>query len=195
MKRGKATVDTKKQASTRTKTKAEQRRKKTNAHTENGYEFQKENQLWKLRHKHGRDKIFATAEDLLKAAAEYFELVDESPMYAYEPVGGVLQQVPKKRPYTIWGLCGYFGTNSNYWNEFRRNNSGNPEFSGAIQAIDEVIRRQKFEGAASGFFNANFIARDLEMADKMNTTNANFNSVPMTKDEIKNIQKTLEEEC
>lgn len=32
--------------------------------------------------------------------------------------------------------------------------------------VEEIIRTQKFEGAAVGAFNANIIARDLGLSDK-----------------------------
>ena len=35
-----------------------------------------------------------------------------------------------------------------------------------IRAIDKIMFAQKFEGAASGAFNANIIARDLGLTDK-----------------------------
>jgi hypothetical protein len=46
----------------------------------------------------------------------------------------------------------------------------NKDFSEVIHAIEEIIRTQKFEGAAVGAFNANIIARDLGMVDKKDVT-------------------------
>ena len=40
------------------------------------------------------------------------------------------------------------------------------DFSQVITRIGKIIYDQKFSGAASGFFNANIIARDLGLADK-----------------------------
>ncbi|MDC9826565.1 terminase small subunit, partial [Devosia sp. ZB163] len=36
--------------------------------------------------------------------------------------------------------------------------------------VDEIIRAQKFEGAAAGLLNPNIIARDLGLADKQELT-------------------------
>jgi|WetSurMetagenome_2_1015567.scaffolds.fasta_scaffold07132_8 hypothetical protein len=46
------------------------------------------NQFWKLRSKHGRDKLFATPELLLEAACEYFEWCDTHPEYIVEQKKG-----------------------------------------------------------------------------------------------------------
>jgi len=39
------------------------------------------NEFWKLRTKHGRDKIFSTPEILWDAACEYFQWVEDNPLY------------------------------------------------------------------------------------------------------------------
>ena len=41
------------------------------------------------------------------------------------------------------------------------------DFSLIVTHIEETIYRQKFEGAACGFYNANIIARDLGLQDKV----------------------------
>ena len=44
----------------------------------------KGNQFWKIRSKHGRDKLFATPELMLEAAMEYFEWCDANPWISEE---------------------------------------------------------------------------------------------------------------
>lgn len=39
-----------------------------------------------------------------------------------------------------------------------------------MHEAEEIIRRQKFEGAAADLFNPNIIARDLGLADKSELT-------------------------
>lgn len=140
----------------------------------------KGNQFWKLRSKHGRDKLFASPELLWEAACEYFEWCVENPLI--EIVHDKLKEngfgdkltmieIPKMRPFTIQGLCGYLDCNTMYFNQFERkvNESDKKEdkdFSIIVTRIRETIFRQKFEGAASGFLNANIIARDLGLVDK-----------------------------
>lgn len=140
----------------------------------------KGNQFWKLRSKHGRDKLFATPELLWDAACEYFDWCESNPLMESvvqkrkisrdEEVIELIPN-PKKRPFTLLGLCSYLDCNSVYFNQFeaelsKKNNKTNKEFSKVVTRIRETIYNQKFEGAASGFFNANIIARDLGLADK-----------------------------
>lgn len=123
------------------------------------------NQFWKIRAKHGRDILFATAELLWEAASEYFEWCDTHPLIEVDFRGKDADEVrlPKKRPYTIHGLCLYLDCGTAYLRNFT---PPNEDFKSVITRITETIYNQKFEGAASGFFNANIIARDLGLADK-----------------------------
>lgn len=140
----------------------------------------KGNQFWKQRSKHGRDKLFQTPELLWDAACEYFQWCDENPLIAVEhdklKVNGegdrlIMVELPKMRPYTIQGLCLYLDVNNQYLNDFEGSLKDNPnkDFSSVITRIKETIYTQKFEGAASGFFNPNIIARDLGLSDKSET--------------------------
>jgi hypothetical protein len=132
------------------------------------------NQFWKLRSKHGRDKLFTTPELLWEAACEYFEWCDENPFHKREAKSvsgggrepGSIETVdlPVMRPYTLQGLCIYLDCNTKYFNDLA--DANHEGFSEVITRIREVIYNQKFSGAASGFFNANIIARDLGLADK-----------------------------
>lgn len=129
------------------------------------------NQFWKIRSKHGRDRLFLSPEELWKAACEYFEWVDKHPWHKADFKGKnvVRVNIPTERPYTLMGLCLYLGCNADYFNQFesRLTDSGvDKDFSGVITRIRETIYTQKFEGAAVGAFNANIIARDLGLIDK-----------------------------
>lgn len=133
------------------------------------------NQFWKLRSKHGRDKIFSTPGALWEAAQEYFEWVDNNPflednieLVKVNGVGDEVRREPlhKMRPYTWEGLEIFIDIDS--LREYKTNPSYK-EFSLVITRIDKIIYNQKFSGAASGFFNQNIIARDLGLADKKET--------------------------
>ena len=142
----------------------------------------KGNQFWKLRSKHGRDKLFATPELLWEAACEYFEWIDENPLIEIDYVGKDAEKVerPHTRPYTLEGLAMYLDASTSFWREFRSNCSENNEkgFLSIITRIEEIIRRQKFEGAACGFYNANIIARDLGLSDKKDLTSTDGSMTP-----------------
>lgn len=135
----------------------------------------KGNQFWKLRSKHGRDKLFASPELLLEAAYEYFEWCDNNPfkqdnieLVKVNGVGDEIRREPldKMRPYTLNGLCIYLDCSPQYFRNFQDNNKDAEDFMAVITRIQEIIYEQKFTGAASGFFNSNIIARDLGLADK-----------------------------
>lgn len=149
----------------------------------------KGNEFWKLRSKHGRDKLFSTPELMWEAACEYFDWCIENPLEeqnlvkykdSYEKV-----DINKMRAFTIEGLCHYLDCNKVYFNQFDPKGTDDAEgFSKVITRIRETIYRQKFEGAASGFLNANIIARDLGLSDKKelkagdNEFKLSFNRVP-----------------
>lgn len=136
----------------------------------------KGNQFWKIRSKHGRDKLFASAELLWEAACEYFQWVNENPLkeeITYHYQGKIIRgEVDKKRPYTYDALCLYLGCATSYIRNFKlelaksADSKEKDDFTAVIEQISQTIYTQKFEGAASGFFNANIIARDLGLKDK-----------------------------
>lgn len=127
------------------------------------------NQFWKLRSKHGRDKLFATPDLLWEAACEYFEWCDNNPWTKKDWVGKDAEMVLREtqRPYTLSGLCLYLDCGSAYFRVFKAQlPDGEQDFKTVITRIEETIYTQKFEGAAAGMFNANIIARDLGLVDK-----------------------------
>lgn len=129
----------------------------------------KGNQFWKLRSKHGRDRLFATPQLLWEAAEEYFEWCDENPLIEIDFRGKDADKVelPKMRPYTLHGLCIYLDCSTSYFREFKSNIKDKDNgFLTVITRIEEVIYNQKFSGAAAGFLKENIIARDLGLADK-----------------------------
>ena len=144
----------------------------------------KGNQFWKLRSKHGRDKLFASPELLWTAACEYFDWCDQNPLLEQTiqklKVNGegekiVREDLPKMRAYTLRGLCLYLNCNQGYFTDFEAGLKGkdddvSKDFSTVITRIYDVIHTQKFEGAAAGFFNPTIIARDLGLREKSDIT-------------------------
>jgi hypothetical protein len=131
----------------------------------------KGNQFWKLRSKHGRDKLFATPDLLWQAACEYFEWCDKHPWYKSEAIKngksvGEIVKIPTERPYSLMGFLVYIGTSPSYWYDFKAAN--HIDFSCVISEIEKIIETQQFEGAAVGAFNANIISRKLGLIDKQN---------------------------
>jgi len=126
----------------------------------------KGNQFWKARAKHGRDRIFASAELLWEACCEYFEWVEANPLL--EDTVSFFQGVPthdyvsKMRAMTIGGLCTFLDIDETTWRAWR----DQKDFSTVITRAERIIRDQKFAGASAGLLNANIIARDLGLSDK-----------------------------
>lgn len=124
------------------------------------------NQFWKARSSHGRKPIFETAESLWEAASEYFEWCDANPLFeakafAYE--GKVtIDSLPKMRAMTIGGLCIFLDISVSAWHDYK----AREDFMQVIAQIEQVVRDQKFTGAAAGLLNANIIARDLGLSDR-----------------------------
>jgi hypothetical protein len=130
----------------------------------------KGNRFWEARTKHGRDLIFASPEILWDACVEYFEWAADNPLYEYRLVSyqgeSKVEPVPKLRAMTIGGLCIFLGIDRRSWDDYRKREG----FSQVVQAAEQVIREQKFTGAAADLLNPNIIARDLGLADKSELT-------------------------
>lgn len=123
----------------------------------------KGNQFWKIRSKHGTDKIFSTPELLWEAATEYFEWCDANPLKSYEWNGKdpVKCDLDKMRAYTLKGLCIYLDCNEELISQYEKYEG----FLGVCSRIRNIIFTQKFEGAAAGLLNHNIIARELGLQD------------------------------
>jgi len=124
------------------------------------------NRFWELRSSHGRKPIFERAEDLWSAACEYFEWVEANPLWEDKLVtfqgSAKHEPVAKMRAMTLAGLCLFLDVDKDTFAGYRQREG----FSGVTARIDDVIRSQKFAGAAADLLNANIIARDLGLADK-----------------------------
>jgi len=129
------------------------------------------NQFWKLRSKHGRDKLFATPDLLWQAACEYFEWCENNPLievkgFAYQGIV-TKEGFPKMRAMTMSQLCFYLNCNEAYFRQFKTDlKPEDKDFSTIIEQIEKTIYNQKFQGAAADLLNANIIARDLGLVDK-----------------------------
>ena len=131
------------------------------------------NQFWKLRSKHGRDKIFETPEMLWEAACEYFEACENNNLEETDFRGKDATEVtiPKMRAFTWAGLETFLDMSD----EGLRNYKVKPEykdFVGVITRIERIMYDQKFTGAAAGLLNPAIIARDLGLKEQ---TDMNLN--------------------
>lgn len=152
----------------------------------------KGNQFWKLRSKHGRDKLFETPELLWEAACEYFQWCDDHPFYEvvqangggkmYKDSDGNTEitsqtiEMPKMRPYTLHGLALYLNASTSYFNAAERacEEKNDKDFLIVFTHIRETIYNQQLSGAASGFLKENLISRVLGLKDKTDVTTDNL---------------------
>ena len=127
----------------------------------------KGNQFWKARSKHGRDKIFKTKEILWEAACEYFQWVQDNPLWEDRLVSfkgeSRHEPVARMRAMTHDGLCLFLDISLETWSKYRKTK----DFLEVTTRIENVIRDQKFAGAAAELLNPNIIARDLGLHDKV----------------------------
>jgi len=129
----------------------------------------KNNQFWKLRSKHGRDKLFETPDLLWQAACEYFQWCVDNPIEAEDNKGTRnVNTVKFNRPFTLKGFCLYVDASEHWLTEFKK--TATEDFLYIIRKIEAIIYNQKFEGAAIGIFNANIIARDLGLKERSDIT-------------------------
>jgi len=135
----------------------------------------KGNQFWKLRSKHGRDKLFASPELMWEAACEYFQWCEENPLYemrgfAYQGVV-TKEQFPKMRAMTLSQLCFYLNCSDSYFRTFKSTlQEKDKDFLTVINEIETIIYNQKFQGASADLLNANIISRDLGLSDHSDIT-------------------------
>lgn len=162
----------------------------------------KGNEFWRLRSKHGRDKLFATPELLWEAACEYFEWCEENPLYetkAFAYQGTIVtEKLPKMRAMTLSQLCMYLDCNEAYFRTFKSQlPDDEKDFNTVIAKIEQIIYNQKFQGASADLLNANIIARDLGLKEKTDlssdngtmTPQWNFNVTPETKAALERLKE------
>ncbi len=122
------------------------------------------NQFWKLRSKHGRDKIFTSPEILWEACQEYFEATDKRKWIKTEFHGKDANEcfVPNETPYTWTGLYLFLDISHQTWKDYEELK----DFIEISTRVRNIIYTQKFEGASVGAFNANIISRDLGLKEQ-----------------------------
>lgn len=143
----------------------------------------KGNKFWEARSKSGRSKIFDSPEELKQSCCEYFEWVEENPLWeakAFAFQGLVtVETLPKMRAMTKEGLCLFLDIALSTWDLYRQRK----DFMGVVEWAENVIYTQKFSGAAADLLNANIIARDLGLADKQQTEHSGSIDINKMSDE------------
>ena len=134
------------------------------------------NKFWEATHPWGpewKKSQTRTAEEVRAACLDYFTWTHENPLYVDELVKfegqATHEPVAKMRAMTNVGLCMHIGISRETWSQWRQNREDLKE---VIAWADDVVYRQKFEGAAAGLLSQAIVARDLGLADRQELTGA-----------------------
>lgn len=121
----------------------------------------------------GRPRKFETPNDLWEAACKYFEYQSKRTTKKMDFKGGFAKKVmiETQVPFSIMSLCIYLGVNTKYLSDLKQSlpemeKSVADEFSEVITRIEGIIFNQQYEGATTGLYQQNIIARALGLVDK-----------------------------
>ena len=159
------------------------------------------NSFWMARSTHGRNPTFKNPNELWDACLQYFIWVEENPLteeklFSFQ--GYVHRgEIDRIRAMTIGGLCIFLDICRNTWTNYKAKEGKTDkekklaqDFLRVTSKVEEIIRSQKFEGAAADLLNANIIARDLGLKDKQDLSSEDGSMTPsqtkeLTDDELK----------
>jgi|GEM_PF-411939 len=116
----------------------------------------------------GRPPKFETAEELWDVCCEYFEWVENNPMYEAKLMQHKSETwweyIPKKRPMSQQGLCRFLEISTVNWWQFK--NERSEEFARVADMVENVIYEQQFSGGAVGFFNSQMISKKIGLKEQ-----------------------------
>lgn len=121
--------------------------------------------------------MFAHPQLLLTGCMNYFNWVDNSPLYEemvdFYKGGHYSTDRARLRAYTIEGLCAFVGVSYQRWrNALTEQTKVDPDVLSIIEWATNVIYEQTFTGAASGLLKEAIVMRKLGLADKQEKTGA-----------------------
>lgn len=123
----------------------------------------------------GNRKNIEDPQKMWDLACDYFKHTDDNQYEKQDFIrggekAGDIVKLKNGRPYTWAGFAVYLRNNEiiSSIDHYRLNRDGKyRHFQEVMKAIGDVIYDNKFSGAAVGVFNANLIARDLGLVDKV----------------------------
>lgn len=135
------------------------------------------NSFWTTRSSHGRKPKFETPDALWDACCEYFDWIEANPLWEDKLVtfqgAATHEPVSKMRAMTIVSLCIFLDISFQTWQNYK----AREDFVEIVTRVEEIIKTQKFQGAAADLLNPNIIARELGLVDKQETTHEAGNSI------------------
>lgn len=140
----------------------------------------KGNQFWKMRAKHGRDRIITDVLALSENIDEYFSWCVDNPILEIDFRGKDLLEVsiPHPRVFKKEELARFVGVSE--WRLLEDLKSVSKDFSQVIKETENIIADQKYTYAVVGMFNSNIVSKDLGLKEHTDvTTNGKeINSTP-----------------
>jgi len=129
-----------------------------------GFRFTAGNQYWRIRNTSGQPRVFKSPQELADGSNEYFEFIEKNPFKEQDFRGKDAYEVSinRMRPMTIEGLCNTLEISRQTFYNYEKD----PDYFDICTRIRQIIETQQFEGAASGFLNANIISRKLGLSER-----------------------------
>lgn len=157
------------------------------------------NQFWRLRSKHGKDRIVESPEKLAEAADEYFQWCLDNPINVDDFKGKDADRVTyhHPRPFLkneIARFCHLAQWRS--IEELKEVKGKEEDYSQVIARIEGIIADRKYTYAVIRVFDSNIVARDLGLIDQQKVENTGAQSVIIesaSPEEEKANQKTLDD--
>lgn len=132
----------------------------------------KNNQYWKMRSKHGRDRIIESPEVLAKASDEYFQWCVDNPIieHDWKNAGRELVEVEIKHPRVFKKEEFARFCNVAQWRTIDELKDVSEDFLQIVTHIEGIIADQKYTYAVVGMFNSSIVAKDLGLKDRVDHT-------------------------
>lgn len=114
-----------------------------------------------------REREFADPDELWRSCIEYFQWVEDNPVFSVDVqhVAGKAQETktPHQRIPTETSLCIFIGVLKTTWDTW--GGTADSEFCPVVEVARQFIDEQQLAGGAAGTFNSNIIARNLGLTD------------------------------
>ena len=123
--------------------------------------------LWRVAKMYGKSRIFETPEELWQQCVRYFKWVEANGLEEeklFNAKHGLRKgSVTHMRAMTVTGLSVFIGISDRTWRAWSEpeNPMYNEALAPMVLRVEQIMREQKFTGAASGMLKGSIIARDL----------------------------------
>ena len=155
--------------------------------------FKAGNQLYKLRDKDGRSKLFEDPQKFIELCNEYFVESKDRKWIKKDFIksgqqAGQIVDIEVTAPLTYEGLCNHLGIDvKTFWNY--QHNEKYTEYFPIFTYVADIIKRNQFEGAILGIYDSPFIMRYNNMKESIEHSGELSNTITS----ISFVQRTIED--